>query len=101
MPIRIDKLNGNSREEIAFLCENEWEIPAQLDVLAQWLVSTGGTLSAGDYVADLGFSPRDGAAGGGAELGCDSIKIMASLGMSLVLSEYPAFVEEESENNEP
>ena len=49
-------------------------------------------------MADLGFSPREGATGGGVNLRTESLEIMVKLGMSLELSEYPLFIEEESAN---
>jgi len=37
------------------------------------------------------FSPRVGAAGGGAVLTTQAMNIMVSIGMELYLSEYPGF----------
>ncbi|SQH75380.1 conserved protein of unknown function [Shewanella benthica] len=48
----------------------------------------------GSYVADIGFSPRKGAAGGGAVISTGAMKIMLSIGMELYLSEYLEFNDE-------
>lgn len=47
------------------------------------------TLKPDVYVADIGFTPRDDASGGGAALPPEIMRTMTDLGMSLFLSEYP------------
>lgn len=90
MPIRIDRRNedGNS-SQVAWLCDNEWEMPAQLNALEQWLVQNRGKLEEGEYVADLGFSPRPGASGGGGVVSRQMMEAMLAMGVELFLSEYP------------
>lgn len=68
-----------------------WHLPDQLVVLDAWVKTDVIALPAGEYVFDIGFSPRDGAAGGGATLSTEALKIMASKGVSLEISEYPPF----------
>ena len=93
MPINIlnytDKVEGEKPERLEWLCDGEWELPAQIEYLEKWLESTGKNLPSGDYVADVGFCPREGACGGGSVLTPASMAIMVSLGMNLFLSEYP------------
>jgi hypothetical protein len=89
MPIKIKK-DGN---EIAWLCDEDWELPAQIDALQKWLKRNEAILKKGMYTADLGFSPREGAAGGGCLISIDAMRIMVSIGMELWLSEYPPFEE--------
>ena len=100
MPINIlnytGKADGEKPEKMDWLCEEEWELPAQIEYLGKWLDSIGKTFPPGAYVADIGFSPREGACGGGGVLTHHSMFIMSSIGMNLFLSEYPG-MEEESE----
>ena len=92
MPITVRNYQDNSDgDEIAFLCEEEWHLREQLIELETWLKNRATGLTAGKYVADVGFSPRDGAAGGGTILSTDALEILAAKGMSLELSEYPPF----------
>lgn len=88
MPIRIDKNSDKEIEEIAWLCDDDWELPTQIYALELWLKEVGMTLEKGDYVVDVGYKPRQGASGGGAVLSVESMGIMASTGMALFLSEY-------------
>ena len=98
MPINIvDYSNSKEGEEGVFLrglCDEEWEMPAQVEALELWLTNDGCNLSAGSYVADIGFSPREGAAGGGTVISTGAMKVMVSIGMELYLSEYPQFIDE-------
>ena len=100
MPINIlnytAKAEGEKPEKLDWLCDDEWELPAQIEYFEKWLASTGKNLTPGTYVADIGFGPRKGACGGGGVLTHESMGIMASIGMNLFLSEYPG-MEEDSE----
>lgn len=93
MPINIlsytGKVKGETPEKLDWLCDDVWELPAQIEYLEQWLTSTGKDIEPGAYVADIGFSPREGACGGSSVLTHESMAIMASIGMNLFLSEYP------------
>ena len=86
MPIRIS--NSDTREEIAWLCDDAWDLPSQIDELDRWLKEKN-ELKNHDYIADLGFSPRSDAAGGGAVITTDMMQRMVRLGIDLYLSEYP------------
>jgi hypothetical protein len=98
MPINlIDYSNVKEGERglsLASLCDNEWELPSQIDALEQWLLANQDRLPKGSYVADIGYSPRPGAAGGGAVLTTHVMNIMVAIGMELYLSEYPEFENE-------
>ncbi len=99
MPINIidysEASEGESGKPLEGLCNDKWEMPAQIEALEKWLIENQSDLTSGDYVADIGFSPRPGAAGGGAVLSVRTMKIMSDIGMNLYLSEYPEFVDEE------
>lgn len=94
MPIRIDRVGANGKdEEIAWLCDEVWEMPIQLKVLEQWALENRSKLPVGSYVADLGFSPRPGAAGGGGIVGRELMEALLEMHMELYLSEYPPELE--------
>jgi len=98
MPINlIDYTNvkeGEKGEVLDHLCEDKWEMPEQIEALEQWLKNSHGKLKAGNYVADIGYSPREGASGGGAVLTIQAMEVMVKIGMNLYLSEYPPFENE-------
>jgi hypothetical protein len=87
MPINLYSLN-ESRNTLAYLCDDVWDLPSQIPVLEKWLTENESRLAPGDYVADVGFMVREAAAGGGAVVGKDMMRIMSTLGMELYLSEY-------------
>jgi hypothetical protein len=88
MPINIYSQEPN-RERVAWLCDNNWRLPDQAEELEDWLAKNRTKLKPGRYVADIGFSPREGASGGGAAISPEMMRTMADLGMALFLSEYP------------
>ena len=88
MPIKIF-CREDGAPEVAWLCDESWRLPEQADALEQWLRENRFTLKPGDYIADIGFSPREDALGSGAALSPESMRIMAELGITLFLSEYP------------
>ena len=93
MPINIYRVDA-SRERVAWLCDDNWRLPDQVEVLDAWLIEMRDMLKPGRYVADVGFSPREDALGGGAALSPEMMRTMANLGISLFLSEYPGGTDE-------
>jgi hypothetical protein len=93
MPVNIYRSTPDEQEneQIAWLCDGEWELAPQMDSLLQWLEQTGATLPPAEYVADMGFCWRRDACGGGAVIEPAAMRQMADLGMSLYLSEYAGF----------
>ncbi len=95
MPINIlnhtNTPEGEKGEKFAHLSDNDWELPSQIETLEAWLKENLDNLNSGTYVADLGFSPREGACGGGGVLSVEAMSIMVKLGITLFLSEYPPF----------
>ena len=98
MPINIkdytDTKEGEKGTAIGYLCDDTWEMPEQIAALENWLKQNKEKLKKGSYAADLCFSPREGALGGGAVLSIEAMQIMVSIGMELYLSEYPPFEDE-------
>jgi len=98
MPINLldysDVKEGEKGITLEHLCEDVWEMPEQIEALETWLKQNKGKLKKGNYAADIGYSPREGALGGGAVLTTEAMEIMVNIGMNLYLSEYPVFKEE-------
>ena len=92
MPIRItdytNTSDGEKGEEVAWLCDDSFNLLEQLEEFEAWL-SSNVSLPKGKYSADIGFSPRSDAAGRDGIVSIDSMRIMVSIGMELYLSEYP------------
>src|SRR5262245_37470548 len=89
MPIKI-YAKDNPRDEIAWLCGGDWSLPRQISALESWLGDDGKNLSSGQYIADIGFSVRKDAGGGGAAISPETLRAMADRGIWLFLSEYPS-----------
>ena len=87
MPIKIS--DDRSGEEIAWLCNDDWELPTQLSALQDWL----GEYEKGERppkaIADIGFSVRPDAFGGGAVLSAEVMRRFADAGVEIHFSEYP------------
>ena len=94
MPVNIYRVapDGQKNEGVAWLCAESWRLPEQAEALEAWLAESGASLEPAHYVADIGFSPRADASGGGAAISPEMMRVMADLGMSLFLSEYPVDV---------
>lgn len=96
MPVNIYRVTADEQEneQVAWLCDGEWELTSQIDALSQWLEQISTTLSPAIFVADVGFCWRRDAASGGAVLEPSAMRRMGDLGMSLFLSEYAGFTDE-------
>jgi hypothetical protein len=87
MPINIYSQDPEG-SRIAWLCDDNWTLIDQSDALEQWLQENRSKLKTGRYIADIGFTPRKDALGGGAAFSSETLRIMADLGMALFISEY-------------
>nr|WP_283103828.1 hypothetical protein [Shewanella gelidii] len=65
-----------------------WDLPTQIQELESWLFENSLNLPSSNYIADVGFSIRENACGGGAILSPKVMSIMGKLGIKLYLSEY-------------
>ena len=88
MPIKVST-DDDARTEVAWLCDDDWRLPSQVAALEEWLAQNAASLTGRRYTADIGFSPRPEAAGGGASISPQMMRNMSELGMTLFLSEYP------------
>lgn len=87
MPINIYKQNSKNR--IAWLCDDIWELPNQISELEKWLIENSKSLPKSNYVIDIGFDVRPNATGGGSVISLRLMKLMSEKGFELYLSEYP------------
>ena len=92
MPINI-YIQDDSWERVAWLCDDNWRLPDQVEALEMWLDENRTAMKSGRYIADIGFCVRKDASGGGAAISPDMMRTMADLGISLFLSEYPGIDE--------
>lgn len=89
MPITIHRHGTDSNTRIAWLCDDDWELPKQIEALEKWLLENRSTLTKDSYAVDIGYAPREGALGGGCVVTLAAMEAMTALGMQLYLSEYP------------
>ena len=87
MPINI--YEAGSYKNIAYISNDHWELPIQMEELEKWLNTIGSELSKGKYVADIAFDIRKDATGGGAVINSYMINALSKIGMEIYLSEYP------------
>ena len=91
MAIWIRKVVGEKSENYLKLAEDEWGLPVQFEVFEMWLKSGADDLdSSYQWIADIGFSPRDGASGGGPIISLEIMEICLSKRITIFLSEYGA-----------
>lgn len=89
MPIRVNK-DDDSFEAIAYLCNDDWELPSQLYALESWLTDNAACLPDCGSIADIGFSVRPDASGGGGVLTAEAMRRFADAGVEIWFSEYPS-----------
>jgi len=89
VPVNV-YVDNDSRTKVAWLCDDNWRLPDQVEALWEWLQQNRASLSQGPYIADIGFSPRPDAAGGGSALSSEMLRALGEVGMDLHLSEYPS-----------
>lgn len=88
MPVNIYR-DDDSDEQIALLCQSEWELPTQLGELEKWLEQNTDDVAPGRIVADIGYWVREDASGGGAVLSAASMRKFSDMGIHIYFSEYP------------
>jgi hypothetical protein len=76
-------------ENIAFLCENDWDLPSQISELQDWLNNNPELYPDTKKIIDIGFSIRPDASGGGSVLTSALMTTLVNRNYELFLSEYP------------
>lgn len=85
MPINIYKPSG---EQVAYLCDDEWDQATQVCELENRLNFSIEKMSKGEYLADIGYVSRKEASGGGSVLTVKCMEMMTSIGLEIWFSEY-------------
>ena len=85
----INIYESDSFKKVAWLCDDVWDLPTQVDELEKWLKLNLPTLANSEYVADIGFDIRKDSAGGGAVMSVEMIRLLSKANMAVYLSEYP------------
>jgi hypothetical protein len=93
MPIKIYHLESASQslqndDEIAWLCDEIWELPDQLDALEKWIEEFHGKIGIERKVADIGFEVRSNATGGGSVLSARTMRLASKMNLDIYFSEY-------------
>jgi hypothetical protein len=57
---------NKSNTIVTTLAKNSWDLPSQVEELEKWLFGAAQELLPSEYTADIGFSIRENACGGGA-----------------------------------
>ncbi len=85
----IRKNIGDSRENFLLLGQDEWNLRAQVELLANWLRDNDGNLEAADsWIADIGFNARIDATGGGPIISTEMMSLCLRNNVEIYLSEY-------------
>jgi hypothetical protein len=87
--------DNDEHTRIAWLSSESWDIADTLHLLEKWLKENKGKIKKGKYIADVAFSGRDDATGGGPVISVEMMQTMVDMGMELYLSEYTTVKESE------
>jgi len=89
LSIWISTIENGQRSGVLKLGEESWELPALFKIFENWLLNDTATLdSKFEWIADIGFSPREGANGGGPIISQEIMKACIDKNISIYLSEY-------------
>jgi hypothetical protein len=87
VPINI-YINEKLRTSLAYLCKEDWTLPGQVSELEQWINMNASKFNGKEIVADIGFSVRKDASGGGAVLSPELMHKLSKSNVWVYLSEY-------------
>lgn len=89
MPVVVRKSVGDNFENHLDLAREEWYLPQQIAVLEEWLQANEGALDPSfAWVADVGFTGRPDASGGGPILSRAFMERCVRANLEIWLSEY-------------
>lgn len=90
MPVQIycSSDEENPFDPVGSVAESDWDLPVQIDELEQWLSMHCKELTKGSYIADIGFTMREDACGGGAVMSKSLITMLHEIDMEVYFSEY-------------
>ena len=85
----IRKNVGDDRENFLLLGPEEWDLRAQVELLADWLRDNDGKLADADsWIADIGFNGRIDATGGGPIISTEIMELCLRNDVEIYISEY-------------
>ena len=89
MSIWISKIENGKRNGVLQLGKESWDLPELFKLFESWLLSEDLDIDTNfDWIADIGFSPREGANGGGPIVSQEIMKACIANNISIYLSEY-------------
>jgi len=89
MSISISKIEGDKRHSILKLGSDSWALPELFKIFENWLMNESGDIDPQfEWIVDIGFSPREGASGGGPIISKTIMKKCIEKNISIYLSEY-------------
>ncbi|MCW7492544.1 hypothetical protein ND861_09580 [Leptospira sp. 2 VSF19] len=89
MPIWIRKTNKEKTENYHHLMKDDWDLTNNFEAFSDWIQSVDGTLDKKfDWVADISFSPRPNATGGGPVISFDLMKLCIKNNIEIYISEF-------------
>jgi hypothetical protein len=84
----IRKIVGGNTESYASV-STDWQLRAQIDAIEQWLTEYRAELCApGEWIADVGFTPRRGACRGGPPLTRNLMRMCLDANIEIRPCEY-------------
>lgn len=89
MPIIIRRLANQQCESHAEVAPDSWDLRTQIEALEEWMSVNGGSLDASSsWIADVGFTMRLDATGGGPPITKRLMRACVAANMEIFLSEY-------------
>ncbi|MEM7020156.1 MAG: hypothetical protein AAF512_22790 [Pseudomonadota bacterium] len=85
----IRKIVDGKAENFALLAADSWDLREQVEFFEKWLRDIDETLEDADsWIADIGFSPRSRATGGGPVVSLELMELCLRNKIEIFLSEY-------------
>ncbi|WP_444891819.1 hypothetical protein ACJJIE_11875 [Microbulbifer sp. TRSA001] len=89
MAIWIRKVVGQKSKNYLKLAKDDWNLISQFEAFESWLKTDAEDLDPNhEWIADIGFCPRDSASGGGPVITQEIMEICLSRRITIFLSEY-------------
>jgi hypothetical protein len=89
LSIWISKIEDGKRIKVLQLGKEIWELPELFKLFESWLNSGSDSIDENlEWIADIGFSPRDGANGGGPIISTEIMRECIAKNIAIYLSEY-------------
>lgn len=91
MPVIIRRVIDDRFKNHTEISGESWDLRTQIEALEEWLTANPDELdSASRWVADVGFTVRPDATGGGPPISCKLMQMCVASSLEIYLSEYGA-----------